>query len=100
MNIVVAMTMQLKQEEHFNDDHTSKHHEETLENLKSWLSIDSATTASVGMNEDIFHSIEKAKDPSGTIGDAGKLDLHCTAEMNGVGRMSFNENGSKFVWCE
>ena len=55
--------------------------------------MDSATTTSMGANKESFHSIELADDPTGTIGDVGKLDLNCTTETNNVGRMPFNKDG-------
>ena len=70
-----------------------EHHEETSENLKQWISIDSATTTSVGTNKEIFHSIQEAKNPTGIIGNGGELDLDSAAEINNVGGMPFNEDG-------
>ena len=65
--------------------------EDTPENLKQWILIDSATTASMGTNKEIFHSIQAAENPTGTIGNGGELDLDLTAEVNIVGGMPFNE---------
>ena len=67
--------------------------EETPENLKRWLLIDSATTTSVGVNKNIFHSMQEAENPAGIISNGGELDLNLTAEMDGVGRMPFSEDG-------
>ena len=81
-------------EENLKNKHLIKHFKETLENLKRWLLIDSATTTSVGTNEDIFHSIELADDPTGMISNGGELDLNCTAEINNAGRRPFSEDGT------
>ena len=55
--------------------------------------MDSATTTSMGTNEELFHRVELADDPTGTISDGGKLDLNCTTEINDAGRMPFNKDG-------
>ena len=47
----------------------------------------------MGTNKELFHSIEPADDPTGTISDGGELDLNCTAEINNAGRMPFSEDG-------
>ena len=47
----------------------------------------------MGTNKELFHSIEVADDPTGTVSDGGELDLNCTVETNDVGRMPFSEDG-------
>ena len=71
----------------------TEHSEETPENSKQWILIDSATTTSVGTNKELFHSIEVAVNPMGTVSNDGKLDLDLTAEMNNIGCLPFNEDG-------
>ena len=78
---------------HFRNECPCECHEETQENLKRWSLADSTTTTNMRMNEEIFHDIEKAEDPSGMISIGGELDSDCTAEMNGAGRMTFNQDG-------
>ena len=47
------------QEKHFDNQCSSKHHAKTPKNSKWWSSIDSTSTASLGMNENIFHGTDK-----------------------------------------
>ena len=70
-----------------------EHHEKTPENLKWWISIDSAMTTSVGTNKELFHIIKTAENPTGTVSNSSELDSDLNAEMNDVGCMPFNEDG-------
>ena len=89
----LSSTQHFEQNEFSKNECPQEHFEETKENSKRWISIDSATATSMGTNKEMFHSIEIAKDPAGTISNGGELDLDCTAEMNNVGRMPFSEDG-------
>ena len=70
-----------------------EHCQETQENLKQWISIDSATTTSVGTNEELFHGIKMAKNPTGTVSNGSELDSDLTTELNNVGSVPFNKDG-------
>ena len=74
-------------------NYTREELEETSENLKRWILIDSATTTSMGVNSEICTDIQVAENPTGIVSNGGELDLDFTANVNGVGRLPFNEDG-------
>ena len=74
-------------------NYTREKLEETMENLKHWILIDSATTTSMGVNPEICTDIQAAENPTGIVSNGGELDLDFTANVNGVGRLPFNEDG-------
>ena len=75
-------------------NNNTKNNDETKENLKQCLSIDSTaiTTTSMGMNEEMFHSKEHAEDEPGTIGNSGIFGVNETRTLDGFSGVSFNED--------
>ena len=73
--------------------------DETPENLKRWLLLDTAATSGLGCNEETCQNTQEVNNESGVIGDGGILDVNHVGTLDGIGQQPFNKNSMENVSC-